>query len=404
MLAGLSIVLCRAAPPPSNYCTPDWEWEWLYEPWLTITGPGSPPDCCVGEIWVGPAIVSTAQGMKWEVDMNGCPQSPAGRNATPVQINPQNSWCIYTGPVGTTPVSGSGTTAHFTTIHGGTVVVEFATQASVASPPWEQTAGVRTQPFRVFEVSDLTVLNYNADCESYVFDDQDPNKATVLTARTDHDIYGSGWLNLRADPNPPVESESELPSGWTLTGGQVLSKRYARVDRSLTGTTTVRAQAGTSYKERMVLVYKAVLQVQTDEADHWWELGHSWWRVRLEPAGAVAYLEPELRPYLDFGGYWPVDGSKKFLGGEGEVRMGNAAAVGGHSTTESGAWEVCWTPLCVLLSIIKDLDDSPGNWWIPEHTCSTVAVEMAGYVGVSGLNGGSPWWLHDSLVGVPDNR
>lgn len=85
------------------------------------------------------------------------------------------------------------------------------------------------------------------------------------------------------------------------------------------------------------------------------------------------------------------------------MRLG-AAGVGNHPTTESGAWELCWSPLYVLLGGVKDIDDSPGCWWIPGHTCSSVAVQLAELVGVSGLDGLAPWWLHDTLVGVPDDR
>jgi hypothetical protein len=46
-------------------------------------------------------------------------------------------------------MNGSGTTATFTTIHAGSVVVQFKSDASVSSPPWEAHVAHRTNPFGV---------------------------------------------------------------------------------------------------------------------------------------------------------------------------------------------------------------------------------------------------------------
>jgi hypothetical protein len=99
--------------------------------------------------------VTAIPGRKWEVDINNCPEPPSTRNETDVPISPVNTWWLYLDPPGTSPTSGSGTTANFTTVHGGSVVVEFESHASVASPPYDQLVSHRTFPFRVFEVTSL---------------------------------------------------------------------------------------------------------------------------------------------------------------------------------------------------------------------------------------------------------
>ncbi len=140
-----------------NPCVKNWQWQSKTPPILGITGPSSVPDTCVGQHTIGPATVTATAGVKWEVDVNNCPEPPFTRNETSVPITPVNTWSLYLSPPGTTPASGSGTTATFTTIHGGSVVVQFETRATVASPAWDSgTVAYRTSPFRVFEVTSVT--------------------------------------------------------------------------------------------------------------------------------------------------------------------------------------------------------------------------------------------------------
>ncbi len=130
-----------------NPCVKNWQWQWKIPPSLEITAPSPIPDQCLGAISIGPATVTATAGVKWEVDINNCPEPPATRNETTVPITPQNTWDLYSCPAGTTPLSGNGTTAQFTTIHAGSVVVQFKSQASVASPPWSALVAARTSPF-----------------------------------------------------------------------------------------------------------------------------------------------------------------------------------------------------------------------------------------------------------------
>jgi hypothetical protein len=141
-----------------NPCTPNWQWGWVMEPTLSITAPADVPDQCVGEITVGPAIVTATPGIKAEFDMNHCPESPLWRNETSVPISPVNSWEFYTAPPpGTTPTTGIGTTAVFTMPTGASVVLQFKSEASVESPPWSHNAGNLTNPFNVVGVELVSV-------------------------------------------------------------------------------------------------------------------------------------------------------------------------------------------------------------------------------------------------------
>lgn len=132
-----------------NPCVKQWQWQWKVPPTLEITGPDNVPDQCVGQITVGPATVTATAGVKWQVDVNNCPEPPHTRNETSVPITPVNTWELYLAPAGTTPMNGSGTTATFTTIHAGSVVVQFKSDASVSSPPWEAHVAHWPNPFGV---------------------------------------------------------------------------------------------------------------------------------------------------------------------------------------------------------------------------------------------------------------
>lgn len=132
-----------------NPCVKQWQWQWKVPPTLEITGPDNVPDQCVGQITVGPATVTATAGVKWQVDVNNCPEPPHTRNETSVPITPVNTWELYLAPAGTTPMNGSGTTATFTTIHADPVVVQFKSDASVSSPPWEAHVAHWPNPFGV---------------------------------------------------------------------------------------------------------------------------------------------------------------------------------------------------------------------------------------------------------------
>ena len=220
-----------------NPCVPNWQWTWKVPPSLEITAPKNETDRCVGPTTVGPATVTATAGVKWQVDMNNCPLSPPGTNETAVPITPTNTWSLYLHPQGTTPTSGSGTTAVFTNIHGGSVVVQFETRATVASPPWDSgLLADRCNPFRVFEVISLL------PDQGTEIDDGDGNPHTKMFVV----CREPGNVTVTATPNPSVLSESELPLCWTLIGGTGTSRLTRTVNKATAGSTTLVCTAGTS--------------------------------------------------------------------------------------------------------------------------------------------------------------
>ncbi len=229
-----------------NPCVKNWQWQWKTTPTLGITGPGTLPDTCVGPHSIGPATVTATAGVKWEVDVNNCPEPPFTRNETSVPITPVNTWSLYLSPPGTTPASGSGTTAMFTTIQGGSVVVQFETRATVSIPAWD--SGVlawRTIPFRVVEVTAA------AASEGTEIDDGDGNSNT----KTFVVCKGAGNVTVTATPNPSM-TEAELANTcWSTAGGMGTAKLTRTVSKAAAGPpTTVTFTAGSSSKSVTVIV------------------------------------------------------------------------------------------------------------------------------------------------------
>jgi hypothetical protein len=230
-----------------NPCVADWKWVVSADPELTITAPKDVPNSCVGQITVSSTVTAIA-GQKQYVDLNNCPESPQ-HNPEPMPISPVNTWQLYLYPPGTTPTSGSGTSATFTTVQGGTVVVQFETRATVSNPAWDSgLIADQTNPFRVFEVASISTDLGPEICEN------GNTKTWVTTA-------GPGTITVTATPNPSVASESELPSCWTLAGGIGSSRLYRTIDKSVPGTYTVTCTAGTSQKNATVVVVSASVSI-----------------------------------------------------------------------------------------------------------------------------------------------
>jgi hypothetical protein len=205
-----------AAPNP---CVQQWQWQWKTPPSLEIAAPAAVPDQCVGPTAIGPATVTATAGVKWEVDINSCPEPPHTRNETTVPITPVNTWELYSCPAGTTPLSGNGTTAQFTTIHAGSVVVQFKSQASVANPPWSALVASRTSPFGVgpeIAEPDLDPSTDNHFAFSYTAGQPWPDGACNITPEAICGGSAEKWLVwILPDISGCIKSVS--PGDWPYT-------------------------------------------------------------------------------------------------------------------------------------------------------------------------------------------
>jgi hypothetical protein len=300
-----------------NPCAKKFEWRWKIEPRLEITAPSPIPDQCLGALSIGPALVTAIAGVKWEVDTNNCPEPPATRNETTVPITPQNTWELYSWPVGTTPLNGTGTTAQFTTIHAGYVVVQFKSQASVASPPWSAQASALTSPFGTgpeIKEPNLDPVTDNNFTFTYTPGSAHPNGECIL----DPDAVCGGssekWLDwifpdisgctksveLNAWPyEHPTATYSPMPSANAYFGNKVV---------------TVKRKPDNCTDSVVVQIF---FSGQDDAVNHpgsgtgYWPNWHYYWRQTIAKwIPAEPFYNPSMVPagfigYTDYvGGAW----------------------------------------------------------------------------------------------------
>jgi hypothetical protein len=374
-----------------NPCVQQWGWTGLTDPVLTLSAPQNMPATCVGQITVnGYAPTATAGTKRW-VDMNGCPNSPQ-YDPVSMPITPVNTWSLYLYPPGTTPTSGSGTTATFTTVQGGTVVVQFETRATVSDPAWDSgPVAAQTNPFKVFEVASLTISGNGG---IYEFDDGDNNPSTTLYLVH----WGLGTVCVDAAPNPSVQSESELPSCWSFSGGQALGqgKLHRYLNRQYPGKYVFSAQSGTSTKQMTVIVYQAEFRLKADSGgQNDPQVGHSWWELYVNSAAKIpAVLPGALASYADEAGYWPDDWTVMpplKVSGPGDVMLGAQ----GHSADGYYAWDVNIFTLISGTQSVRDFDNNPGTFNLYTHNCTHAAKDVASEVDSIVISSGiwTPWVL-----------
>lgn len=244
-----------------NPCTSNWQWVWdTTPPPLTIDGPSSHPDCCVGiQQSVGPVSISPdpLTGVKKEIDLNECPPGPYERNQQSVTVSTWIEWSLYFNGTATPldGTSGNPATAVFTPLtanSSGLLEVQFKGRASrTAAPGWDDSSPVLKVPLNVFQVESL--LPSGGPTE---LDDLDGNVDTKTFVLCD---TSSGSIVVDAVPNVPnITMSSQLPNCWTLTGGTGTSRLYRTIDRSTEGSYTLVATAGTSQKTTKIYVSKLI--------------------------------------------------------------------------------------------------------------------------------------------------
>ena len=248
-LIALAYAGLMTASAAENPCVPNWVWDWGEHPSLGFEScPTGIPDTCVGHHVVGPAMPTATSGMKCRNDVNNCPGSPSCINQTSVPITPVHTWSFYECPPGATPMTGTGTTAIFDTIHGGSVRVHFKTEATVWSPSyWYDYAGCFSSAFRVFEV----VVPLAPDQGIEVEDGDGDSRTTTFVV-----CAGPGDVVVTATPVPSVESEGELPSCWSFTGGQAIGagKLQRKISKSSSGEHIFTCTAGVSWRQTKIII------------------------------------------------------------------------------------------------------------------------------------------------------
>jgi hypothetical protein len=174
----------------------------------------------------------------------------------------------------------------------------------------------------------------------------------------------------------PSLSEGELPSNWTLQGGDGIGKLSRTIGRTvLAGASksefTFTFGGADSGLRTTVYVYEASVTLYADQGDMQnIDVGHSWGRFDLD--AYIRELVPQdSRQYLQEVGFWPsISGSGNCVG---DVRLGTGA-VGCHVPSGLNNHSVLFSSLSVALSQVKASDDNPPWYHLFNYNCTDYAI------------------------------
>jgi hypothetical protein len=376
--------------------------SWVIPPSLSITAPLDVTNSCIGIPYTTSfAVVSPAAGLTTD--------------GLWVGFTPVNSWSLYHGSG--SPNAGNGVVASFTPTMAGTFNVQSATRGITVDPPWDSGGiGSFTPTFKVFEVASLDLGSFAYGPDYYVFT-ADPNVAVLLTEYDD--LAGdpwqlNRWLMITATPNPSVTDLSELPNSWQFSGGSVATKVRTFVDRSQPTSVGITANAGTSYKYLNCYVYKASLRICVDPTSvnivpPDFDSGHAWFDLEITPHATVSYIDPALRPYIGWAGYFPV--GRGYYPCPGVLKLGSVDASGGRSASGNPpyngdrTWAVDFVSFVSMLSDVESVYVNPGTYSIVYglgSQCCGIAVGVAACGGICCcLDSSTPWSLMNSFNFCP---
>ena len=220
------------------------------------------------------------------------------------------------------------------------------------------------------------------------FDDKDgdPNtKSFIVNILED----GEGVVTVTATPNPGMSAD-DLPSCWSLTGGDVQDKLHTEVDKAICGTTIVTCTARTSYKQITIYVCGGWLSLKASAIT--WPGLHGWWQLEVCP-NCLRFVPTDLREQLSEAGYWPA-GKDKALTEPGDVFDGEQ----GYTPTGYRVFAIPFTQLKMALLHVKDLSEDEDDIfdWLA-HNCTHEACHVAQAGGVPLLTLPTPFALAEWL-------
>jgi len=237
-------------------------------------------------------------------------------------------------------------------------------------------------------------------------DGDDSTKVFVVSVAELSDVTVAATLD-------PCIAETELPSGWTLNGGQGLGKLQRTVSTASASKTVFTFTCGgtDSGIETTIYVYDAKLGLYADKGD-WGDdkYGHSWWYLTVDSdtKDFIRSLHSDIddNKYFGLAGWWP-DMSDPGLINTDPVMGWCTEAPGlvlfgaqGHTATGSKVWNIDFDELVDALNYVHTLEKSGKNWTVLGDNCTDEAIivgEKAGESTISNTGITSPAALSDWL-------
>lgn len=126
-----------------------------------------------------------------------------------------------------------------------------------------------------------------------------------------------------------------------------------------------------------------------------YEIGHGWWKLAIEPNAATTLIQPmNCRIWVTEAGYFPIITGCPYS--DGIVKMGFPT---GHSVTGSHEWDIPFIKLVAAAIYCRNLEASPGTYWVFGHNCCAETISVGGEATVT-IQGGTPSALDTYLNGL----
>jgi hypothetical protein len=139
-----------------------------------------------------------------------------------------------------------------------------------------------------------------------------------------------------------------------------------------------------------LIVYQAKIEIDADKGtNNWYDVGHSWWNLTINPAEAEALIPNNLKDDLGMAGFWPAGGYNY----QGSIMRRDQ----GHTATGSYWFCISFDTFRNTLIYVDNLYQNPPWYILPTQNCTTVAEDFLQAAGIPNPGFYTPWGLSGQL-------
>ena len=217
----------------------------------------------------------------------------------------------------------------------------------------------------------------------------------------------------------PALDESDLPTGWTIEGGDGEGKLMRTVSGyppSKTEFTFSFNGADSGYKSTFYM-YEAKLELSADAGDGLIfgddKYGHSWWNLTVDDDLTELfrdlYEDFEYYFYYGPGGWWPSEDNPDLIEhsifgyitrAPGKVKwgLGLEGADGNHTATGTKEWNLSsFYDVFYALYFVNDLYHNNKYWDVASDNCTDEAVWLGNFMGINTIDASGSYTSPTSL-------
>jgi len=219
-------------------------------------------------------------------------------------------------------------------------------------------------------------------------------------------------------PAIPALNESELPTGWTIEGGDGEGKLMRTVSGYPPSKTefTFSCNGTDSGLKTTFYMYEAKLELSADAGDGLIfddKYGHSWWNLTVDDDLTELfrdlYEDFEYYFYYGPGGWWPSEDNPDLIEhsifgyitrAPGKVKwgLGLEGADGNHTATGTKEWNLSsFYDVFYALYFVNDLYHNNKYWDVASDNCTDEAVWLGNFMGINTIDASGSYTSPTSL-------